>query len=149
MWIPWKLAKKIDATYILTYFGHIWGHKRPENLAHRGQFSHTHIPESTNNVPVNQVSWSQIKILKTFWENSQQLLKLPFLHIIFIIKDQLKKFRSKKKSASITEGAYLIWKKVDGRWTAWHQISSADHVSSWDKNQIIGSFVGAKFLLMF
>ena len=46
-------------------FGTIRGQKGPENLAHRGHFLHT--PEITRNMPLNQVSRSDIKNFPSKW----------------------------------------------------------------------------------
>ena len=59
-------------------FGTIRGPQGPANLAHRGHFLHT--PGSTHNMPLNQVSWSDIKNFSSKWP------KTP----IFVIKDPLK-----------------------------------------------------------
>ena len=119
-----------------------------------------HTLESTHNVLVNQVSWSDIKNVLRKWRKNS---KIPnFFYLFFVIKDPLKKIRSKKskfnfyiffgnivvlqakyqKDRMKTEGAYSIWKKVDGwterrtdgrtdgRRTARHRINSTDYVSS-------------------
>ena len=41
-----NFAGKLAKTYILTYFGSIWGQKRPENLAQRDHF-HRHLKVPT------------------------------------------------------------------------------------------------------
>ena len=61
---PWNWQSVChEHTYILTYFGPIWGPKR--NLAQRDHFSHT--PESMHNMLVNRVSWSYIKNFLRKW----------------------------------------------------------------------------------
>ena len=128
----------------MTYFGPMWYQKWPDNLAHRGRFSHTH--ESTHNVPVNQVSWSHIK---NFLRNWPKTSEIPiFIYFFFLIKDPLKKKKfyyhkflgdivhiqaKYRKDLMKPGGAYSIWKKkvarqMDRR-TARHRKSFADSVS--------------------
>ena len=113
----------------MTYFGPIWGHNWPENWAHRGFFSHR--PESTHNLPVNQVPWSRIKtfekMVKNLWnyhftlifnkrsieEISSKKSKFYFQYVFenVVVHIQDKSLKDQMKS----EGAYSIWIRVDAR----------------------------------
>ena len=53
-------------TWILTYCAPFQGKKQPENMDPRVHDLHTH--ESSSDIPVKQVSWSNSK---NFWENGQ------------------------------------------------------------------------------
>ena len=68
VWIQWRILKKrgeniyIDLFWpTLTY----WEPKMARIFGPQGLFSHT--PESTHNVPVNQLSWSHIKNFLRKW----------------------------------------------------------------------------------
>ena len=129
-------------------FRPILGPKWPENLPHRSHFTHT--PESTHNVPVNQVSYSHIKNFLRKWPKTKKLI---FIFSLWL-KIHWKRNRWKKKSKfyfhnflgnivvhiqakywidrTKTEETFSIWKKkltdgqTDGRQTDRHRISSAD-----------------------
>ena len=68
-WLP-KLVAKFWLPNSVLYQTDIGA----KNLTHKGNFSHK--PESTANMPVNQVSESGIKF---FWENGQKPPKFPIL----------------------------------------------------------------------
>ena len=72
--------KRQKPIYILTYFDQ----KRPDNLVHRGHFSHT--PESTHNIPVNKISWSCIK--NFFEKMAKDLQNSQFFYLFIVMKDQ-------------------------------------------------------------
>ena len=145
MWNQWNLFKKIDENLYIDLFWSYFGPKTDQKLARMDHFSHT--PQSTYNVPVNQVSWSYIK--KQF---DQKPVKFPFLSI-FVIKDPLKIIEAKNQNSTHTNFwiillctfkpniGKLAWKQREpimsgqtDRRTAPHWISSPDYVSSGASN---------------
>ena len=66
MWITQKNFANFMKTWILTYCAPFQGKKQPENMNPRVHDLHTH--ESSYDIPVKQVSWSNSK---NFWENGQ------------------------------------------------------------------------------
>ena len=77
---PVETFQEIDENlYVDLFWPYLEPEKRPENLTHRGHFSHT--TECSYNAPLNQVSWSNIKNYLRKWTKAP---KIPIFKPIFV-----------------------------------------------------------------
>ena len=75
--------RKWPKTSKIPYFGLIWGQKGAQNLANKGNFSHT--LENTHNMPVNQVLWAPIE---NFLRKLPITCKISNFDLFFVISNQ-------------------------------------------------------------